>query len=182
MKRKNLFACFLIVFGNMLIGCNDNGSDRIEFERQYNESLSVFEDFKVSSGNSYIYTTQITPTLIGTAWETTITVNNGRVVGRSFKYTRIPEGMVIPDDEREWTEDETQLNSDEHKESYASETITLDEVYEKAKNEWLLKRKGYTVYFRTDNDGMISYCGYIPNNIADVSLTGINIKEIKALN
>lgn len=39
----------------------------------------------------------------------------------------------------EWTEDEDEINSHQH--TGAAEALTLDQVYDKARNEWLTKRK-----------------------------------------
>ena len=60
-------------------------------------------------------------------------------------------------------------------------SLTLDEIYEKARTEWLLKRKDATSYFEAKNDGMISSCGYVNNNCADDCFVGITINLIERL-
>ncbi|MGY5355583.1 hypothetical protein [Wenyingzhuangia sp. IMCC45467] len=57
----------------------------------------------------------------------------------------------------------------------------MDEIYEKAKQDWLIKRKEVLVYFETDNNGLISTCGYVPKNCMDDCFLGITIKSIEAL-
>jgi len=45
----------------------------------------------------------------------------------------------------------------------------------------LLKRDNVTTYFEAKNNGMISSCGYWPNNCADDCFTGVSITLIEAL-
>ncbi|SCW47000.1 hypothetical protein [Mucilaginibacter sp. NFR10] len=78
----------------------------------------------------------------------------------------------------QWHEDKNSLN--QHDAGAAS--ITLDQVYQKAKNEWLsTDKKKNTIYFETNNNGMISNASYVPNGCQDDCSTGISISEIKAL-
>ncbi|MFT4095190.1 MAG: hypothetical protein QM640_16280 [Niabella sp.] len=77
----------------------------------------------------------------------------------------------------DWTEDETTLYSHDG----WNVSLTLDEIYAKAKNEWLqVDEDENWIYFETENDGMISSCGYTPKNCADDCFMGINIVEIKS--
>lgn len=107
-----------------------------------------------------------------------ITIYDGKVNRRSFKYTGYPN-EVSPNLELEWTENVLELGR--HKDTPASEALTLDEVYENAKQDWLKKRKDAETYFETKNDGMISLCGYRENNCADDCFRGINIANIKGV-
>jgi hypothetical protein len=102
---------------------------------------------------------------------------NGRVIQRQYKFTPAPGNpTAIPPGNLEWTEDETQINT--HPESGAADAFTLDQVYEKAKTEWLLKRKGATTYFEAKNNGLISSCGYVPDGCQDDCFIGITIASI----
>jgi hypothetical protein len=77
-----------------------------------------------------------------------------------------------------WTENENEINT--HREMAAA-AITLDEVYEKARTEWLIKRKDVNVYFETKNNGMISSCGYVNKGCMDDCFNGIRIAYIQPL-
>jgi hypothetical protein len=57
----------------------------------------------------------------------------------------------------------------------------LDEIYSIARNEWLKKRSGVTVYFEAKNSGMISTAGSIPDGCVDDCFSGISIRSIKEL-
>ena len=79
----------------------------------------------------------------------------------------------------EWTENENEINS--HTNSGASYALTLDQVYEKARTEWLIKRKDATVYFEANNNGLISSCGYVPDGCMDDCFRGITISSVGLL-
>jgi len=59
--------------------------------------------------------------------------------------------------------------------------LTLSEIYDKAQKEWLIERENTTTYFETENNGMISTCGYVENNCADDCFIGVLINTIEAL-
>ncbi len=115
---------------------------------------------------------------IGLSWETIITVNHGKVTQRAFKYIN-NEGFDIPQEDLEWTETEEQLGT--NKNTSAAAVQTLDDIYNKAKYEWLIPRKKTTTYFEAKDDGLISKYGYVDNTCMDDCFTGIRITYIEAL-
>jgi len=78
----------------------------------------------------------------------------------------------------EWTENENEINT--HPDGTTART--LDEVYEKAKNDWLKKRKNTDTFFEARNNGLISTCGYNVPNCPDNCFIGIEIIHIDILN
>lgn len=171
MKEKIIFFVLLIV-GFTFHSCDKSD---FEYEDSFKKSNKIWLDFKERSNNSYKYTI-LGSTWIGYAWETSITVVNGKVVERSFKYTH---GENIPENELEWTENEEGINS--HENTPASEALTLDDIYQKAQQDWLRKRKDAKTFFETKNNGLISLCGYIPDGCMDDCFRGIHIANIEAL-
>lgn len=161
----------LLFVGFVFTSCD---KDDFEYEDKFKDSQKVLNRFKEQTGNTYEYTTT-GGTWVGYSWQTTITVYNGKVNQRSFKYTGYPS-EVSPNLELEWTENVLELGS--HKDTPASDVLTLDEVYQRAEQDWLKKRKGTETYFETKNDGMISLCGYSENNCADDCFRGISIRNI----
>jgi len=146
-----------------------------DFEKSYKEWMS----FKETSGNSYRY--QVSGgSWTGIGWQTTITVREGKVVQRDFKYL-IPDKWQgnIPEDQKEWTENENEINS--HENTSAAAAVTLDEIYEKARTEWLKKRSNAKTYFEAKNNGLISSCGYIEDGCQDDCFNGIGISFIESL-
>jgi hypothetical protein len=55
----------------------------------------------------------------------------------------------------------------------------LDEIYEKARSNWLKKRGNAKTYFEAKNDGLISSCGYAEDGCQDDCFNGINITSIE---
>jgi hypothetical protein len=56
--------------------------------------------------------------------------------------------------------------------------LTLDQIYELAKNDLLLKRADVSISFESKNSGLISAAGYVQNGCQDDCFRGINIKSI----
>jgi hypothetical protein len=174
MKIQFYLSALIMVI--MFVSCD---KDDLYYESAFDRSYSEWLTFKKVSDNSYRYTA-IGGTWVGASWETTITVTDGEVTARSFKMTASEELLAeIPEEDLEWTESRNEINS--HTDTPAAKTITLDEIYEKARNEWLVKRDNVNAYFETDNDGMISTCGYVENNCADDCFIGIDISNIVQL-
>ena len=160
----------------LFIACHkSNISYENDFDKSYNEYLS----FKKASGNSYRYMV-IGASWTGFSWETMITVTDGKITQRYFKLTS-PRGYPanIPAGALEWTENENEINT--HTQSSAAESITLDQIYEKARTEWLVKRQNAKAYFEAKNNGMISSCGYANDGCVDDCFVGINISYIQSL-
>ena len=84
----------------------------------------------------------------------------------------------IPQEALEWTENEAEIGT--HK-NQGAEALTLDEIYNKAENEWLIKRKNGKAYFESENNGLISSCGYVVNGCMDDCFVGIRIEIIGVL-
>jgi predicted ATP-binding protein involved in virulence len=146
----------------MLYSCDNSD---FEYENSFKKSYAKWSEFKAKSNNSYKYITKDS-SWTGAKWETTTTINNGEVVQRSFKYVYITDEFKnYFDGELEWVENKEELNT--HRNTEASEPLTLDEVYQKAEQDWLQKRKDTETYFETKNDGLISLCGFRPDDCMD---------------
>jgi hypothetical protein len=170
---KRLFTLLTFFAFITLTSCK---KENIAHSGDYAISYRTWQAFKEKSGNSYVY--QVTGgSWVGYSWETTITIKEGKAVERSYVLKGSPAGggpVTILDN---WKEDETQLGTHEKGDA----AITLDEIYRKAQEDWLRKRDDATTYFEAENEGMISLCGYVPNNCADDCFRGIRIQFIRAL-
>ena len=145
------------------------------FKSELDDSRDTWRSFKKVNGNTYYYVVSASSWL-GFSSKTTIFVVNGVVTKRAYESFMVDgaPGQVKP--LQSWTEDKTTLN--QHPEG--AESITLDQVYDKAKNDWLkVDKKENDIYFEIENSGMISLAGYTPKNCADDCLRGIRIVEIK---
>ncbi|WP_207429401.1 hypothetical protein [Pedobacter sp. SYSU D00535] len=172
MNSQTLTLLLLLLVG-IFTSCD---KDDIEYQNQFEKSYRAWLDFKKESGNSYTYTTTFGSST-GFAGQTKITVASGRVIERHFKYTAVPQGSLVPQESLEWTENESELNS--HTYTSASLPLTLDQIYQQAKNEWLLERKNAKTYFEAKNNGLISSCGYVEDGCQDDCFLGISIGSIK---
>lgn len=85
----------------------------------------------------------------------------------------------MPAEKLEWTESEDELYS--HQGTSAAEAITLDEVYKRAKNDWLKIREDASVFFEANNNGLISSCGFINDGCQDDCFSGITISKIEPI-
>lgn len=172
--KSRIYLIALLLIGGLISSCESDDVDQNEFQN----SIKVLSDFKKSTDNSYKYIVSGV-SWVGTAWETTITISDGKAIQRHFKYTNT-QGLRndIPKEELEWTENGNEIGS--HK-NIAATALTLDEIYNKAEQEWLIKRDNAKIYFETKNNGLISTCGYVENGCQDDCFIGIHIKSIEPL-
>ncbi len=171
MKKFVIFLLFIIG----LVACKKDAN-----ETAYDKSYKALLSFKAASKNSYTYVVY-GGSAFGYYSETKITVQNGVVVARDYSSFILEDksingtGLKLTD---QWHEDKNSLN--QHIAGAAP--INLGQVYKKAKNEWLkADKKKNTIYFETNNNGMISNASYVPIGCQDDCSVGIAIKEIKAL-
>jgi len=171
--KRYVYFLMLVLAGVALVRCD---KEEIRYEDDFDRSFAKWVDFKASTGNSYTYVVN-NSSWVGVSWQTSIKVTHGVVTQRSFKLSLAPGVENFPLENREWTEEGNELNS--HPNSGAAETLTLDQIYEKARTEWLVKREKATFYFEAKNDGMLSECGFVPDGCMDDCYTGIHIGCIK---
>ena len=149
--------------------------DNLPYSSEFETSYQKWIIYKSSVKNSYSYIST-TSSVFSFSSESTITVKNGVVVGRAYTsyQSKGPIAQLIIG----WTEDQSNLNT--HTEG--AKTLTLDEIYQKAKTEWLsVDKKTNDIFFETDNNGLLVSCGYIPAGCVDDCFTGIHIKSITPL-
>lgn len=174
--KKEIYLIAVILTGCLIWSCE---SDDLDYQNDFDNSHKAWLDFKESSADSYKYTV-VSGTWAGSSWETTISVSDGAITQRHFKYI-VTQGLSddISEEDLEWTEDENEIGT--HEFGAAAEPMTLEEVYSKAQEDWLIKRKNTKIYFEIQNNGMISTCGYVEDNCIDDCFIGINIKSIEPL-
>ncbi|MEJ5962762.1 hypothetical protein [Pedobacter immunditicola] len=171
MKTK-FFIFTLLLMGALLTACEKSD---IEYDNDFGNSHKAWLSFKQSSNNSYRYMVA-QGSVFGSSTETVITIKNGKITQRHFKYTSLEGTVNLPAEMREWTENENEINTHN-----VPEALTLDQVYEKAKTDWLLKRKDADTYFEAKNNGIISSCGYVEKGCMDDCFIGIHVAYVEAL-
>jgi hypothetical protein len=194
---KKLFHFLFILI--LICGCS---KDELQYQNDFDKSYNAFQKLKKETNNTYRYQTNIHSFYDGISREYTFEIVKGVVTKRSFKFTEIgnikrPEIGWTEESARlafkatdytdeaianlisklEWVEEKDQLGTME-----APLNIwTLDQVYDKAKEEWLIKRANAQIYFETNNNGLISLAGYISNGCQDDCFTGIKIIKVEKL-
>ena len=160
----------LIIASLLLSSCK---KDNIANESEFNKSYNAWLNFKNNSHNSYQYTTN-SGSVFGYGSETKIGVINGKIVSRDFIATRLKQnGTSQQDTIKQWHEDADHINTHPND---AGESLTLDDIYQRAKTVWLkADKKSNSIYFEAKNNGMISSCGYVPNGCQDDCFNGITI-------
>jgi hypothetical protein len=170
--KINVYLGIMLLFASLFVSCKKD----IAYGDDFSRSEKIWNNFKASSGNSYRYKVN-NSSLAGSVSETIITVKNGQVVGRSYVYKARGDSsaqLVIRD---QWEENASSLGSH----AGSADLVTLDEIYHRAKSDWLKKRGNAHTYFETKNNGMISLCGYVQDGCIDYCLIGISIGYIEKL-
>lgn len=199
------YTIFLLLFILVFNACEKGD---IEHENRFERSYEAWLNFKAASGNNYRYEVS-GATWAGSSWLTTITVREGKVTQRDFRYEafndiRMPEGGwssisldellnglgFSADDfleqegrpfheELQWVETERELGL--HEKTPAGQVQTLDEIYETTRTVWLKKRNDAEISFEAKNDDLISAAGFVPNGCIDDCFSGISIRSIESI-
>ena len=206
MKKTFLFYA-LMIFA-FLTACDRAD---IEYENDFDKSRKAWLEFKEASDNSYRYVVtagswagfswrttitvengEITQRDFQTmsfnhvimpqeGWDEEKLLKMLEDSGLTAEEYREQTGLELEDlmDMLEWTEEDHEVGTREN--TSAAAPRTLDEVYDKAQNDWLQKRSGANISFEANNNGLISSCGYWMDGCQDDCFIGINIISIEAI-
>lgn len=137
----------------------------------YNESLQNWNDLKKRNGNSYIY--QVTfVSWIGVGSTTVLKVENGIVTSRSYEQfkTNAPYGP------KEITDTYTETGSQVGSHTKGAVSLTIDDLYTSCAKEYLKADKEQnTLFFETEENGLMNLCGFVPNGCMDDCYHGVRI-------
>lgn len=172
MKKENYLIILLLIFTS-LSACK---KDDLTYVDDFEKSHKAWNNFKTTANNSYSYTVE-TSSWTGTSTTTVLTIAKGKVVKRSYVARLRDYATNQVTILEEWTEEGATL----HTHQQGDAIITLDEVYQKARTEWLLTRVNAKTYFEANNGGLISSAGYVENNCQDDCFVGIKISSIQKL-
>lgn len=202
---KNLLT--LISMMLLFFSCSKDNSLSIDHESAYKKSLKKWENFKSESNNSYTYVIETYRFFSSPPSRITLTVENGILTKRSgykmdlFAVQR-PESGWTKENIREalistnmdnarieemltadfianmdWEEDQNNLGKYDPKDL----AMTIDQIYQKAKDTWLVPTKDSEAIFETDNKGIISLVGIKLKPYEDVPFNGVRIVSVTAL-
>ncbi len=202
---KNLFSIFSILI--LLFSCSKDESLNIEHESAYKKSLKKWEAFKSENNNSYTYVIETDRIFSTLPSRVTLTVENGVLTKRSgykkdlqlvqrpetgWTAENIREALISANIDNaqieemltadfianmEWEEDQSNLGKYDPK----GLTMTIDQIYQKAKDTWLVPSKDDEAIFETNNNGIISMVGIRLKPYEDIPFNGVRIVSITAL-
>lgn len=172
MKNENYFIILLLI----LTSFSSCKKDDLAYGNDFEKSYSAWTDFKKTSNNSYRYTVE-SSSWTGFSTTTVLTINEGKVVKRSYVAKSIDRSSNQIIIREQWEEEGATLNTHPN----GSVLTTLDEVYQKAKAEWLPQRANAKHYFEAKNGGIISSCGYVEDNCADDCFVGVTITSVEKI-
>jgi len=165
---KNLLCILFVV---LCVSCKKEPVENSELET----SRQFWLKYKAAVNNSYSYISY-GGSVFGGYTETKITVQNGKVIKRTYLSGVYPPNSQTLTVKVTWTENTADLNSH----NQGAPTLTLDEIYDQAKNDYLtVDRKSNTISFTTDGNGLIASCGYTPKGCQDDCFMGVHLKSIQ---
>lgn len=138
----------------------------------YTESSEDWDSLKIANGNSYMYQTTFT-SFSGLSSTTEVQVTNGVVTSRLYVEYQANEngGKNLTDS---YTETSTTIGTHEK----GAGVLTIDDLYNSCASEYLVVDKtNNTIYFETEINGLMTMCGYLPNNCADDCYVGFSISS-----
>jgi len=161
------------VFGNKL------QKKDIANESDYNKSYNAWLSYKKNVHNSYGYT-QYYGSVFGYYTEIKIGVNDGEFISRDLILVKSHlDGTNKGDTLKQWHEDVSSINTHGVE---GGDLLTIDDIYDKSRTVWLKADvKKNAVVFEAKNNGLISSCGFIPNECQDDCFNGITITSITPL-
>lgn len=166
-----------ILYILVLMLCISCKKDKSPYSSELENSAQNWEQYKASVNNSYTYISYFQSSFgfISNYSQTKITVQNGVVTGRVYEFRMLPNAPLIGT----WTEDKATLNTH----TGGAPALTLDDIYTKAKNEWLtVDKTKNNIYFEQDANGIITVCGYSAKDcIVGDCFVGAYIKDITKL-
>lgn len=202
---KSLLTLISMMF--LLFSCSKDESLNIEHESAYKKSLKKWEAFKSENNNSYTYVIETDRLFSTLPSRITLTVENGVLTKRSgykkdlqlvqrpvtgWTAENIREALISANMDNaqieemltadfianmEWEEDQNNLGKYDPK----GLTMTIDQIYQKAKDTWLVPSKDDEAIFETNNNGIISMVGIRLKPYEDIPFNGVRIVSITAL-
>lgn len=173
-SRGKLWGLFVIVF--VLSACSlealkDNLVVTGESGYNYRDSRKQWMRLKAEHKNSYQYSI-LELSFTNNGSETTITVKNGKVTARDYEAFLISEEDGSRTILSTYSEEKKDLGT--HTEG--APPVTIDDLYDTCLAKYLtVDPETNTVYFDTNESGVISLCGFVPDLCQDDCFVGFDI-------
>ncbi len=168
MKRSGLLI--LICGAALLAGCQQGVEPEPEQistpreetpqQKQLAESLETWNALKTKNGDYYRYEVSA-GSVFGPSYDTTLTVQEGKVVQRDLAITEIDnEGNITTT--KSWSETGAALGSHDE----GAELIPIDTYYSRCRNDVLSQSpETNDIYLALQDNGVVASCYAIPKNV-----------------
>lgn len=176
MRRRTVTSWILVGVILMFISCStdvhapnllvsgDSGYNFVQSHKQWTIAKNKHK-------NSYQYAV-LDQSFTGYGSETTITVKEGEVVRRQYESFLISEN----DGSRERVGGYDEHGSEVGAHEEGAKPVTLDVLYNDCGSDYLMvDPDDHTLYFDTDEEGIISLCGNVPDLCADDCFVGFRL-------
>lgn len=158
-----LYSPNLLITGNSGYNFVQSQKEWNKLKRRYKESYTytIFEQSHTGSGS-----------------ETTIVVKNGEVISREYEYFTVSEDDGTREVTNSFYEEKEELSS--HPEGWAP--VKMDDLYRDCGAKYLkVDPETHTLYFDTNDEGVIILCGNVPDLCADDCFQGFTISRFEWL-
>ena len=141
----------------------------------YSESRSLWLQMKRDNGNSYEYSIDVT-SWTGNGNTTTIIIQDGEAVGRIYQEYFMDPDTGIKNNGFGYSETGVDVGTHEA----GAKPMTMDEIYGACLAEYLIADpENNTIYFDTDDVGLMILCGFVPDQCADDCFEGFMLSGFK---
>lgn len=176
----NKLLCIVALF--LIFSCDSNDDSQenqisaltaLESQegRSYTESINAWNVLKTNNGNSYTYQTTVV-SFTGFGSITELTVINNIVTSRIYEEFNINQMTGERDIIDSYIETAANLGSN----TKGASPLTIDQLYTSCAADYLIVDENEnTIYFETATNGIMTLCGFFPNNCADDCFEGITI-------
>lgn len=163
-------SCSSEMYAPNLLVTGDSGYNYVQSQKEWNK-------LKKRHQNSYQYTV-LEQSFSGFGSETTITVINGDVVSRKYESFSISEEDGTKEIIDSYVEEKEELGM--HDEGWPP--VDLDEMYKDCGTDYLMvDPDSHTLYFDTNEDGVMTLCGNVPELCGDDCFNGFSITNFQWL-
>lgn len=144
----------------------------------YTESIDAWNTLKTNNGNSYSYQTYFI-SFTGFGSTTELKVINNVVTTRIYQEFSTDQMTGERDIIDSFTETGSQLGTNPK----GATPLTIDQLYSTCAADYLVVDENEnTIYFQTATNGLMTLCGFFPNNCADDCFEGITISAFDWVN
>lgn len=136
----------------------------------YEDSFTKWKDLKSKNSDSYIYQTRFI-SWTGYANITELKIEKGIITERN--YEEYEEYWNVSN--REIIDSYSEVNSGLGTHDKGAALLTIDNLYNSCSEYLSVDPITNTIYFNTETNGLMTFCGYNPKNCMDDCFIGINI-------